>query len=346
MRLATWRCAAAAALFGATTPLAARLADDVAAPTLAGLLYLGAAAAVAPVARRRSFGASTLGRGAGRLGVAVVAGGFLGPLLLAAGLARTPAATASLLLNLELVATAVLAALFFGEHLGRRVVAGTALVVAAGVVLGWSGTPDLRLGAAFIVGACICWGLDNCVTADLDQLAPEQITVIKGAVAGGTNLALGLAIGDGLPGAATAAAALAIGAVGYGASITLWVAGARDLGAARGQLVFSAAPFLGVLVAWTALGDEVRAAEPAALAIAGAGVLLVLRSGHEHEHGHGAVEHDHEHSHDDGHHEHLHAAGAPTGARHSHRHAHTEVVHAHPHVPDLHHRHGHDGNPI
>jgi hypothetical protein len=33
--------------------------------------------------------------------------------------------------------------------------------------------------------------------------------------------------------------ALVIGGFGYGVSITLWVAGARDLGAARGQLVFA-----------------------------------------------------------------------------------------------------------
>ena len=103
------RCGAAAVLFGATTPLASRLADDTSAPVLAGLLYVGAAVAVAPFARRRILDTAAVRRGLGRLSLAVVAGGFLGPLLLTAGLARTPAATASLLLNLELVATTSLA---------------------------------------------------------------------------------------------------------------------------------------------------------------------------------------------------------------------------------------------
>jgi drug/metabolite transporter (DMT)-like permease len=340
LRLGILRCAVAAALFGASTPLAARIADDTSAPILAGLLYLGAAGAVAPILGRRQLDGAALRRGGRRLAAAVVAGGFLGPLLLAAGLAHTPGATASLLLNLELVATTLLAALFFGEHLGRRVVTGTALVVLAGVVLTWSGAPDLRTGAALVLGACVCWGLDNCVTADLDDLAPGHITLVKGVVAGGTNLALGLALGGELPPGGEVVGALALGALGYGASITLWVAGARDLGAARGQLVFSSAPFLGVAVAWLALGEDVRGAEVAALALALVGVLRVLGSGHEHRHEHHAVEHDHEHEHHDEHHDHDHADGVTTG-RHAHRHAHEPVVHAHPHVPDLHHRHEH-----
>src|SRR3954452_22953733 len=95
------RCLMAAILFGASTPLVSLVADDVDAPILAGLLYLGAGAAMLPVAPRRWSGARTA---APRLVGAVVAGGLLGPLVLVAGLARTPAATASLLLNLELVA--------------------------------------------------------------------------------------------------------------------------------------------------------------------------------------------------------------------------------------------------
>ena len=343
MRLGVLRCAAAAALFGATTPLAARLAEDTSAPLLAGLLYLGAAAAVLPIVGRRRLAAPALRRGAGRLGVAVVAGGFLGPLLLAAGLARTPGATASLLLNLELVATTALAALVFGEHLGRRVITGTFLVVTAGVVLAWSGTPELRVGVLLIVGACICWGLDNCVTAALEDVAPEHITLAKGVIAGGTNLALGLSLGASAPRADEVVGALVLGALGYGASITLWVAGARDLGAARGQLVFSSAPFLGVLVAWVALGEAVRGVELGALVLAATGVLAVLRSAHEHAHSHRRLEHEHEHAHEDDHHGHAHVGVADVEAvRHTHRHVHEPVVHAHPHVPDLHHRHDHD----
>ena len=53
-------CALAAVLFGAATPATKLLVDKVGAVALAGLLYLGAAAAVAPFALReqRSKGSS------------------------------------------------------------------------------------------------------------------------------------------------------------------------------------------------------------------------------------------------------------------------------------------------
>jgi drug/metabolite transporter (DMT)-like permease len=339
---AAWRrgamwCALAAVLFGATTPLASRIADDMNAATLAGLLYLGAALAVLPVRGRRGSVETIRRRGGGRLVVVVAVGGLLGPVLLAGGLARTPAATASLLLNLELVVTTALAALFFGEHIGRRVTTGAALVVVAGVILAWSEAPELRFGALFIAGACICWGLDNCVTAGLDTLAPREITLAKGVVAGATNVVVGVALAAGLPSMELVVEALVLGAIGYGASITFWVRGARELGAARGQVIFSAAPFIGVIVAWTVLDDNATTAQAVALPLALAGVLLVLRSSHEHPHAHTPIEHEHEHTHD-AHHRHH---DTDESDRHNHAHIHRTLVHAHPHVPDLHHRHRH-----
>lgn len=339
LRRGVVRCGLAAVLLGATTPLASRLAHDTSVPMLAGLLYLGAAAAVSPRLVSAPMPPRAIRRGGRRLAVAVAAGGLLGPLLLAAGLQRTRAATASLLLNLELAATAVLAVLFFGEHIGRRIWTGTAIVIVAGIVVGWSDVPELAFGAVFIVGACVCWGLDNCVTAGLGALAPEQITFIKGAIAGMANVAIAVAIGGDVPGAVVLAGIVGLGAVGYGASITLWVMGARDLGAARGQLVFSVAPFVGVAVAWVVLGDPVTGNQLVATGLAAGGVLLVAGSGHEHRHAHGYVDHVHEHDHDE-----HHDAGAGAGAigrRHTHRHEHRPVAHVHPHVPDLDHHHDH-----
>jgi drug/metabolite transporter (DMT)-like permease len=335
------RCAVAAVLFGASAPAASRLAGDMPAFTLAGLLYLGAAIATLPVSVRRPPSRAAIRGGWRRLAVAVVFGGAVGPVLLAAGLARTSAASASLLLNLELVFTTLLAGLVFREHLGRHVVRGTATVVVAGAVLAWSGSGDVRWGAALIAAACACWAIDNCVTADLDELAPGHITFVKGVVAGGANLVIGLMVGGGELHGGDVVAALLVGVVGYGMSITLWVAGARDLGAARGQLVFATAPFVGAGVAWTVFGDAISGRELVAIVIAGAGVAMVLRSSHEHAHRHSPVEHEHEHTHDDGHHDHAH--DAPVTGRHTHRHLHAALVHAHPHVPDLHHRHDHTG---
>lgn len=332
------RCSLAAVLFGISAPAASRLAGDMGAFTLAGLLYLGAAIAVLPVVGRVRPTRRAVVRGAPRLATAVVLGGAVGPVLLAAGLGHAPAATASLLLNLELVFTTVLAYFLFREHIGPRVAAGTVLVVIAGIVLGWSGNADLRWGALLIAGACLCWGVDNCVTANLDELAPSHITFVKGVIAGGANLTIGLILG-GAPAGWPILGALVVGGFGYGMSITLWVAGARDLGAARGQLVFATAPFVGAIVAWTVFTDPVTTREVVSLLIAAVGVSFVLRSDHDHDHTHEPIEHDHEHVHDDGHHDHTHPDGELV--RHQHSHRHEALVHSHPHVPDLHHRHDH-----
>lgn len=333
-------CAAAAVLFGLSTPAASRLAHEMNAFSLAGLLYLGAALAVVPFVRAARPSLDAIRRAAPRLAVAVVAGGAVGPVLLAVGLRQAPASTVSLLLNLELVFTVILAATVFHEHLGRRVIYGATLVVAAGVLLAWSGDARLRWGALIVAGACLCWAVDNGVTAKLDELAPVHITLTKGIVAGGANLVLGLVLGHG-PSGWNIPTALLVGGVGYGASITLWIAGARELGAARGQLVFATAPFVGAAASWLLLGEPVHAREVVSLIVALIGVGFVLRSDHEHDHQHPMVEHEHDHSHDDSHHvDHRHELLII--GRHGHRHRHVALLHAHTHLPDLHHRHDHD----
>jgi drug/metabolite transporter (DMT)-like permease len=261
---------------------------------------------------------------------------------LTAGLVDTPSATASLLLNMELVATVVLAATLFREHLGRNMIVAALFVTAAGVILVWEPGATINLSALLIIAACACWGLDNSVTSRIDQVSPQHVTFLKGVVAGTVNLALGVAItglgdvnGWSIPGA------LLVGMLGYGASMTLWIRGAQQLGAARGQVIFATAPFLGAVLSWLVLADSIEAVQVIAMALAAIGVALSLRSAHEHPHRHAAGNHTHTHEHDhaDDHHDHEHADGF-TG-RHSHVHEHRELVHSHPHVPDLHHRHDH-----
>ena len=340
-RAGVLRCLLAAVLFGATAPAASELAGSVPAFTLAGLLYLGAALAVLPVVVRRPPSHDALVSEWKPVLVAVVVGGAVAPVLLVAGLARTEAASASILLNTELPATVILAALVFREHLGRRLLWSAGLITLAGALLTWEPDATVDVGAALIVAACACWGLDNGVTARIEHLAPEHVVAAKGVGAGGANLVIGLVIAGW--GAATSAtdvvAALAIGAAGYGASITLWVKGARDLGAARGQVIFATAPFIGAAIAWTVLGEPIAILQIAAVVLAAVGVAVSLGSGHHHDHHHKPLTHDHEHTHDDDHHQHEHA-DAFTG-RHTHRHEHSQLIHAHPHVPDLHHRHDH-----
>ena len=338
----------AAALFGASTPIAKLLLGFTDRLLLAGMLYLGSGTGLAVVsligqarARRRAEAPLRLAD-LPWLAAVVLFGGVLGPALLVFGLASTPAASASLLLNVEALATMAIAWVVFRENVDRRIFIGAMAILAGAALLAWptQGAAGLGWGSLLIVLACLAWGIDNNLTRKLSGADPVQIAMIKGLAAGSVNLALALAAGAALPAVGTIAAAAAVGFLGYGVSLVLFVLALRQLGSARTGAYFSTAPFLGAVLAVLLLGDRVTGALLGAALLMGFGVYLHLTEQHAHEHVHEPFEHEHRHAHD-AHHRHDHAAGDPVGEPHSHHHRHERLVHKHPHYPDLHHRHGH-----
>jgi drug/metabolite transporter (DMT)-like permease len=339
MKPAVW-CLLSAALFGASAPLAKELIAEVGPITLAGMLYLGAALAVLPLSFKGGSPERRRGEKHARYLVgAIVFGGIVGPVLLLMGLSRAPAASVSLWLNLETVATAVLAWMFFREHLGGRTWAAVFCVVAAGVLLAMPFDSGTLVGAGLVALACVCWGLDNNYTALIDGYTPAQSTLIKGSVAAVVNLSLGIAI-EGMPSLTVLPLALLVGAMSYGISIMLYISGAHQLGATRSQLLFSTAPLWGVAVAWIGFSEAVTSWQLIAIAPMALGIIVLLTSSHTHQHSHEAITHSHSHRHDDGHHTHVHPK-LPAWFRHVHEHTHEPMTHEHAHHPDLHHRHEH-----
>ena len=342
----------AAALFGASTPFAKLLLGDVQPVLLAGLLYLGSGCGLTIWGltnwrRSRQRGGPAREAGLKRkdlpwLAGAVFFGGVAGPVLLMLGLAATAASTASLLLNLEGVFTALLAWFAFRENFDRRIALGMAAIVAGGVVLSWAGLPEpgVPWGALAVVGACLCWAVDNNLTRKVSAADPLQVAAVKGLVAGPVNLAIGLAVGGSLPGVLPVLVAGVVGFLGYGVSLTLFVLGLRHLGTARTGAYFSVAPFVGAAVSLAVFREVPGPGFLAAAALMGVGVWLHLTEKHEHEHVHEQLEHDHLHVHD-AHHRHDHVPTDPSGEPHSHPHRHESLRHTHAHYPDLHHRHGH-----
>ena len=340
----------AAALFGASTPFAKTLVGQVAPVALAGLLYLGSGIGLlvcylvrALMERGEQHKPVSLTRpDLPWLGGAIAAGGIAGPVLLMIGLTLTPASTASLLLNMEGVLTSMLAWFVFKENFDRRIFLGMLLIVVAGALLSWEQVPVLGVpwGALAIIGACLCWGIDNNLTRKVSASDPLQIAGIKGLVAGSVNLAIALGMGFVLPETRTILTAGLLGFCGYGLSLVMFVLALRHLGTARTGAYFSAAPFVGAVIALAMLGDAPSPIFWAAAALMGAGIWLHLTEFHEHEHKHMAMEHVHEHSHDS-HHQHQHDFDWDGTEPHAHPHKHAPLKHAHPHYPDIHHRHEH-----
>jgi drug/metabolite transporter (DMT)-like permease len=329
---------AAAAAFGATTPVVQRLASGAGPAATAALLYAGAAGFAA--VQRRSEARLTRAWWPRVVGVGLT-GAFLAPIALAAGLARTSGLTASLLLNLEAVFTVVLGAAFWREPVGGRIAAAVALIAGGGALValdqGGGGASEWA-GPALIAAATLAWAADNTLSRPLSDLDPADVVAAKGVVGVVASLAVVAATGAAWPSAGAAAGIVACGAVGFGASLRLYLRAQRVLGSARTGSVFAVAPFLGAIGAmalgapwggwWTVAGGLAMMA----------GVWLHLGEDHDHDHVHEALEHDHPHRHDDGHHD-DHTHDPPVFGEHAHPHRHAARAHRHAHGEDLHHRH-------
>lgn len=333
-----------ALFFGAATPISKPLLDHLSNYHLAGLLYLGAALGVLPILlRERKFHLPwRLDRDTAiRLGGSILFGGILGPLALLAGLRLSPAASVSMWLNLETVFTALLGHFIFKDFLTPRSWAAAGGILFAAVLLA-TGEGAAGVQAGILVAlACLCWGLDNHFTALIDGITPAESTFWKGLAAGSTNLLIGLSLAPMLAAPGLLAAGLAIGFISYGLSIVLYITAAQRLGATRSQLIFSSAPFWGVLLSVIFLGEPFTLKQSAAAIIFILAIVLMFREQHQHNHKHTPQAHEHLHVHEDDHHQHTHP-GLPASTLHSHPHYHAAQVHSHPHWPDLHHRHEHE----
>jgi len=340
----------AAALFGASTPFAKSLAGQLSPVALAGMLYMGSGVGLLAfylmrrLARRSEQGgeAGLTAKDAPWLGGAILTGGVAGPVLLMTGLLSTPASTASLLLNMEGVLTALLAWFVFRENFDRGIFLGMLLIVAAGVLLSWEQQAALGVpwGALAIVGACLCWAIDNNLTRKVSASDAVQIACIKGLVAGTVNLGVAGLLGAAMPPLRTALAAGVIGLGGYGLSLVLFVLALRHLGTARTGAYFSAAPFVGAAISLVMLGERPALTFWLAVALMAGGIWLHLTETHEHEHQHEPLDHNHAHSHDE-HHQHEHDFEWDGVEPHAHRHHHAAMSHSHKHYPDIHHQHRH-----
>jgi drug/metabolite transporter (DMT)-like permease len=340
----------AAVLFGASAPLSKLLLGEVQPVPLAAFLYLGSGtgAFLMLLFQRLRSGGRTVDAHLSRgdlpwLGGALLAGGIGAPIILLLGLERTPASTASLLLNFEGVATTLIAVSFFKESIDRRITWAIGLVTLASILLTWTGGNwDFSLGALGIVGACFLWGLDNNFTRHISAKNPLIIVGVKGLGAGTFSLVLCLLIKQQLPALNIVLLAMLLGSISYGISIQLFIVAMRSMGAARTSTLFGIAPVVGVILSLVLLREKPQTMFWAALPVMLAGAWLMLTENHSHQHIHESLEHNHRHSHLDEHHIHVCQEDVPlVNGSHTHEHRHEPLEHEHAHTPDLHHRHKH-----
>ncbi|MEI7845623.1 MAG: EamA family transporter [Chloroflexota bacterium] len=338
----------AALLFGASAPLAKLLLGEVMPIPLAAFLYLGSGIGLLGVKLFQRITEQGLESEAQIkkpdylwLVGAIIAGGVAAPITLLFSLQNTPAATASLLLSFEGVATTLIAFFAFKESISRRAWWAIALITLASIFLSVNLNAEwgFSWGALGIIAACVLWGIDNNFTRNIAAKDPLMIVTIKGLGAGSFSLGMALIFGNKIPAWEIILGALVIGSLSYGASIVLFIHAMRGLGAARTSALFSSAPLAGIILSFFLFREFPSWMFVAAFLLMVVGMLFLMSEDHEHDHMHEMTIHEHAHVHNDGHHEHDHEDG--TTKKHSHIHTHPKLAHEHDHLPDLHHWHNH-----
>ena len=257
----------AAALYALSTPISKMMLASVPPTMVAAFLYIGAGIGMGGMMLvRKQVKTATkeekLTRSDIPYAVAMVLLDIIAPILMMFGLKSTSAANTALLNNFEIVATALIALLFFREKVSRKLWVAIAFVTVASVLLSLSvgGSADVfafSKGSLLVLGATVCWGLENNCTRQIAGKDPMQIVTIKGFGSGAGALVIALVIGEAFPDWKYLAIILLLGFVAYGLSIFFYTLAQRSIGAAKTSTYYAVAPFIGALLSIVLLGEPI-----------------------------------------------------------------------------------------
>lgn len=252
----------AAALYSINVPLSKILLGKISPTIMASLLYLGAGfGMLILVLFSRILGKESkkdnLTRKELPYTIAMVVLDIFAPILLMLGILNTNSANVSLLNNFEIVATSLIAMIIFKEKISKKLWLSIILVVIATTILSFEGIDAFTFnkGSLYVLGACICWGLENNCTKMISNKSSEEIVIIKGIFSGLGILALAFLIGESLPSLRWIVYSLILGFISYGLSINFYIMAQKDLGAAKTSAYYSVAPFLGITFSLLLLGE-------------------------------------------------------------------------------------------
>ena len=265
--LAIFFAVLAAALYAISTPVSKMMLQTVAPTMVAAFLYIGAGMGMSAMMIARNLrhrnSEESLQRKDLPFVVAMVVLDIVAPILMMYGLKSTTASNTALLNNFEIVATALIALLFFHERISLRLWVAIVLVTIASILLslgdddGFGEVFHFSRGSLLIIGATVCWGLENNCTRQIANRDPMQIVTVKGFGSGVGALVVALCIGESVPKYKELVIILLLGYVAYGLSIYFYTLAQRDIGAAKTSTYYAVAPFIGALLSILLLGEPV-----------------------------------------------------------------------------------------
>lgn len=198
------------------------------------------------------------------LGLIILFGSVIAPLMLLQGLKTTTAVNTSLLLSTESFFTALIAFTFLRERGTKKEYTGILLLIIGVIFLTTNANfQEINLtqsitGNMLVLGACVFWGLDNNLSKSLSK--KTEIIYITGlkCLIGGTillSMPLFLNIKYEVP-LVSLPYILSVGALSIALSILLFLFALREIGSMRTGSIFSVSSLFGAIFAFFALGES------------------------------------------------------------------------------------------
>lgn len=324
----------AAVFYAVNVPLSKIILRNIEPSFMAGILYLGAGLGMLILQclnlngekNSEPFTKDDFPFVAGMIVLDIIA-----PIFLMTGITYGTSSNASLLGNFEIVATALIASVIFREPVSKRLRVAIALITLSGMILTFeeAGSLEFSRGSIFVLAAATFWGLENNCTRKLSSKSAGMIVILKGFFSGIGSICIALMTGENIPPLKDSVYALLLGFVAYGLSIFFYVRAQETLGAAKTSAYYAAAPFIGALLSFVMLRENLSGSYLVALVVMLAGSMIVvidtLRQRHTHVHRHAFI-----HTHNGITHAHI--------FTHSHGHNHyiRPNIHSHIHGKNTH----------
>ena len=271
---------AAALCYSINIPLSKLLLENAGSCMTAGFLYLGAGISIGMMSllkgkkKKAKLTRKDLPYTTGMVVLDIAA-----PIFLMIGLRGASASLATLINNFEIVATSLIAAVFFRERITGRGWASIALITLSTVVLSLSGSGDWRVSPPLLLVllATVCWGLENNCTRMISSKDTGEIVTIKGLFSGTGSVIVALLTGESFPEVKYIILTLLLGSVAYGLSIFLYIKAQNIIGAASTSSFYAVNPFLGSLLSFVILKEAITPNYVTALIIMIVGTSLMVR---------------------------------------------------------------------
>lgn len=258
--IAIFYALAAALFYALNVPCSKILLNDIAPTMMAAFLYLGAGLGVGimylPHLKNEKC-EERLNRTDLPYTVGMVVLDIIAPILLMIGVSIGTSANASLLGNFEIVATTLIALFLFKEKVSKWLWIAIGFITVSSIFLSFEGigTLSFSFGSLLVLGATVCWGLENNCTRSISEKSTYQIVTIKGFFSGMGSLIIALILGEHFPRAQYILSALLLGFVAYGLSIFTYIRAQKTLGAAKTSAYYAFAPFIGAFLSFALLQE-------------------------------------------------------------------------------------------